>query len=50
MFLPADSVLDEPNLELTLVSMFLAFSSIATSLLKSAPGLHPFIATVSILD
>jgi hypothetical protein len=43
-------VLNEPNLELTLVSIFLTFSSIATSLLKLSPELHPFIATVSMLD
>jgi hypothetical protein len=44
------SFFDEPNLELTLVSTFLSFSPIATFLPKSAPGLHPFIATVSMLD
>jgi hypothetical protein len=47
VILPADSVLNEPNLELTLVSIFLTFSSIATSLLKLSPELHPFIALFS---
>jgi hypothetical protein len=32
------------------ISIFLSFSPIATFLPKSAPGLHPFIATVSMLD
>jgi hypothetical protein len=32
------------------VGTFLSFSPIATFLPKSAPGLHPFIATVSMLD
>jgi hypothetical protein len=50
VFLPANSVFDKPNLELTLVSIFLAFSPIATSLLKSAPELHPHYVVVQLQD